>query len=115
MSKNECEFTLFPIDVNEIYATLTCLISGGYRSSTAPCHAIGAGDCESAISIRLKHNFSVFVRCENGEKNPMNGGFLECFPPRCKLTLGTKVIAGLVRSGHKMHRPAQGEDSVPRG
>jgi len=37
MSKNECEFTLFLIDVNEFYAAISCFSSKRCRPSTAPC------------------------------------------------------------------------------
>lgn len=72
MSKNECEFTLFAVDVNEIYATLTSFDSKTYRSSTALCRGIGAGDCGSSVSMRVGRNFGFFGQCENDAQNRMN-------------------------------------------
>jgi hypothetical protein len=77
MSKNECEFTLFSIAVNEIVASITYLDSIGYGPSTAPCRGIGAGNSRSAISMRVTPLFSFFRRCENEEKNRMDSGALE--------------------------------------
>lgn len=79
MSKNECESTLFTVDVNEIYATLTSFDSGTCGSSTAPCHGIGAGDKENAVSMRVRRSFAFFDVCENDAQNRMNTAFFN-FP-----------------------------------
>jgi hypothetical protein len=52
MSKNECQFTLPGIEVNQNYPTLIGFKSAAYRPSTSLCFENGAAGYQSTAKMR---------------------------------------------------------------